>query len=69
MPPFDHSAWHDTKIYTSTNSDKILAGLWAAEGITNQNLYSMLEIICSFTDTFTLNDNNKQLLERDGQKT
>ena len=43
-------------------------GLWAADGITNENLYSMLEIICSFTDTFTLHDNSEQLVERDGQK-
>ena len=36
--------------------------------ITNANLYSMLEIICSFTDTFTLDNNNGQLVERDGQQ-
>ena len=68
MAPVDRSAWHDNIIYASDNRDKPLGGLCAAEGITNANLYSMLEIICSFTDTFTLHNNNGQLVERDGQQ-
>lgn len=68
MPPFDRLAWRDTNIYAASNCDKLLGGLWAAEGITNANLYSMLEIFCSFTDTYTLHNTSGQLLERDGQK-
>jgi len=43
----------------------LLGGLWIAEGTTNANLYYMVEIICVFTDTFDLRDNNEQLVKRD----
>jgi len=68
MPPSNRSAWRDTAIYASDNRDKVLGGLCATEGITNENLYSMIEIFCFFTDTFTLHNNSGQLVERDGQK-
>ena len=68
MPPSDRSTWRDTAIYASDNRDKVLGGLCATEGITNENLYSMIEIFCFFTDTFTLHNNSGQLVERDGQK-
>ena len=68
MTTSGRSAWRDTTIYASSHRDKVLGGLWAAEGITNANLYSMLEIFCFFTDIFTLHDNGGQLVERDGQK-
>ena len=68
MPPSNRSAWRDTTIYASDNRDKVLGGLCATEGITNDNLYSMIEIFCFFTDTFTLHNDNGELVERDGQK-
>jgi len=58
-PPTDRLAWRDTHIYASDSRDTMLGGLWASEGITNANLYSMLEIICFFTDTFHLYDDRK----------
>ncbi|PUU82611.1 hypothetical protein B9Z19DRAFT_967010 [Tuber borchii] len=61
-------AWRDTTIYASADRDKVLGGLWAAEGITNENLYSMIEIFGFSTGTFTLHNNSGQLVERDGQK-
>ena len=67
-PPTDRLAWRDTHIYASYSRDTMLGGLWASEGITNANLYSMLEIICSFTDTFHLYDDHKQLVGKDGQQ-
>lgn len=67
MPPVDRSAWRNTYIYASGNRDTVLGGLYAAEGITKANLYSMLEIFCCFTDTFELQDDREQLVERDRQ--
>ncbi|KAG0638810.1 hypothetical protein HOY80DRAFT_1137223 [Tuber brumale] len=67
-PPTDRSAWRDTYIYASDSRDTMLGGLWASEGITNANLYSMLEIFCFFTDTFHLRDDRKQLVGKDGQQ-
>ncbi|KAG0638143.1 hypothetical protein HOY80DRAFT_1048638 [Tuber brumale] len=52
--PADRSAWRDTYIYASDNCTPILGGLLASEGITNTNLYSVLEIFCFFTDTYAL---------------
>ncbi|KAG0134057.1 hypothetical protein HOY82DRAFT_482005 [Tuber indicum] len=68
MPPADRSALRDTYIYASDNPATLIGGLWASEGITKANLYSMLEIFCSFTDTFDLHDDCKRLVERDGQQ-
>jgi len=68
MPPADRLAFRDTYIYASDRLDTMLGGLWASEGITNANLYSMLEIFCFFTDTFHLHDDRKQLVGRDGQQ-
>jgi len=67
-PPWDRAAWRDTWIYSSGNCDNILGGLWVAEGMTNANLYAMLEIFCSFTDTFTLRNDSQLLVENDAQK-
>ncbi|KAG0634204.1 hypothetical protein HOY80DRAFT_1012578 [Tuber brumale] len=67
MPSLDRSAWRDTYIYTSRNRGTVIGGLWVAEGITNANLYSMLEIFCSFSDTFDLQNESEQLVGRDQQ--
>ncbi|KAG0643361.1 hypothetical protein HOY80DRAFT_946492 [Tuber brumale] len=66
--PTDRLAWRDTHIYASDSRDTLLGGLWASEGITNANLYSMLEIICFFTHAFHLYDDRKQLVGKDGQQ-
>ena len=55
----------DTFIYDSNRRDTLLGGLWIAEGTTNASLYYMVEIICVFTGTFDLRDNNEQLVKRD----
>ena len=68
MPAADCSAWRDTFIYPSDNHATIIGGLWAAEGITNANLYSMIGIFCSFSDTFDLYNKSERLVERDLQQ-
>ncbi|KAG0135875.1 hypothetical protein HOY82DRAFT_479715, partial [Tuber indicum] len=45
-----------------------LGGLYASHGITNDNFYSMVEIICPFSDTFDLHNDNGQLIERDDEQ-
>ncbi|PUU78807.1 hypothetical protein B9Z19DRAFT_1126061 [Tuber borchii] len=52
-------------IYSSDRKDNLIGGLWIAEGITNANLYSMLEIFCTFSDTFYLRHFSGRLVERD----
>jgi len=67
MPPLDRSAWRNTYIYASNNRSTVLGGLWASEGVTNADLYSMLEVFLAFTDTFDLCDSGDQLVKRDGE--
>jgi len=52
MASVNRDAWHNTSIRSSANCGTKLAGLYAAVGITNANLYSMLEIVCIITSTF-----------------
>jgi len=66
-PPSDRSAYRNLFIYNSADPDTMLGGLWVAEGITNNNLYSMVEILCVFTDDFNLRDDNQRLVGRDEQ--
>ena len=68
IPILDRSAWRNTYLYASNNHATALGGLYAAEGTTNSNLYSMLEVFCCFTDTFELHDDRGWLIERDGQQ-
>ena len=65
MPPDNRADVRDVFIYDSNLRDTLLGGLWIAEGTTNANLYCMVDIICIFTDTFDIRDNNEQLVERD----
>ena len=51
------SVWRNAHIYATNGHDSLIGGLWVAEGMTNTNLYSMVEIICTFTDTFDLRYN------------
>ena len=68
MPSLIPEPWRNTYIYASDNRSAVLGGIWAAEGLTNANLYFMLEVFCSFADTFSLCDDSERLIERDGQQ-
>ncbi|KAG0134051.1 hypothetical protein HOY82DRAFT_638852 [Tuber indicum] len=68
MPHIDRSTWHNIRIYASDNHQTVLGGLWTVGGITNANIYSMVEIICLFSNTFDLRNEREQLVERDEQQ-
>ena len=65
MAPFARSTIRNAHIYASDSLDTLLGGLWIAEGITNANLYSMLEIFCLFSETFDLQLHGGSLVARD----
>ncbi|KAG0636826.1 hypothetical protein HOY80DRAFT_925204 [Tuber brumale] len=67
MPPLDRSPWRNVHIHSSDNPSTMLGGLWVAEGVTNANLYSILQVFCLFSDTSDLRDSSEQLVERDEQ--
>ena len=58
-------AWRNANIYDSDRRDNLIGGLWNAKGVTNAKLYSMVEIFCTFSDTFYLRHFRGQLVERD----
>ena len=63
--PRSHLVWRNANIYASDRQASLIGGLWIAKGITNANLYSMVEIFCTFSDTFYLRRFKGQLVERD----
>ncbi|KAG0127172.1 hypothetical protein HOY82DRAFT_625638 [Tuber indicum] len=68
MPRLDYSQWHNTFIYASDNRTERLAGLFAGESITNSNLYSMLEILCSFSDAFDVHGRSEIIVDRNEEQ-
>ncbi|KAG0133620.1 hypothetical protein HOY82DRAFT_482623 [Tuber indicum] len=65
MPPRTLSVWRNTHIYSSNDRSTVLGGLRAGYSTTNASLYFMLEIFCTFSDTYVLQDDREQPVERD----
>ena len=68
MGIYPRSECRDAHIYSSETLETLLGGLWIAKGITNANLYSMMEIFCSFSDTFELQLHGGLLVARDNSQ-
>ena len=68
IPPVDRSTIRDTFLYAFDDRDTQLGGLYTSPGITNDNFHSMVEMICLFSDTFELCDENGQLVQRDDEQ-
>jgi len=62
MALFSRSTSRNAHIYASDCFDTLLGGLLIAEGITNVNLDSMVEIFCIFSDTFDLQLHGRPLV-------
>ncbi len=54
MPAANRSEGRNVHIYDVKNLSKPLGGLILTDGITNANLYSMIDILFIFTSTFIL---------------
>ncbi|KAG0638809.1 hypothetical protein HOY80DRAFT_129340 [Tuber brumale] len=68
MPPVDRSALRNTYIYGSKNRTAVLGGLWVTNSVTNADLYSILEIFCSISSSYSLNDDSEHVVGRNGQQ-
>jgi hypothetical protein len=66
VPRANRSAGRNVHIYDANDSTAVLGGLILANGVTNANFYSMVEILFIFTGIFFLQDENGIRLERDG---
>jgi hypothetical protein len=63
--PADRSLGRDVFIYDAKDPDEALGGLILTNGVTNANLYSMVEIIIIFRSGFSLLDDDGTKINRD----
>ncbi|KAI9774360.1 MAG: hypothetical protein M1840_004254 [Geoglossum simile] len=56
MPIFNRSNGRDVHVYDANDPDTVIGGLVLTRGMTNSNLYSMVEIICFIDSVFFLRD-------------
>ena len=66
MPSADRSAGRNVHIYDANDPDTVLGGLYITNGITNANLYSMVEIIFLFSNDYFLRDEGGNTILKDG---
>jgi len=67
MAPGDRSQGRDVHIYSIEDPDTVLCGLILTNGVTNANLYSMVEILVFFMSTFELHDENEAKIQRNDE--
>jgi hypothetical protein len=65
MPPIDRSGGRNVHIYNAKNPTVVLGGLILSNGVTNANLYSMLDMFITCEEPSLVNDNEPFFL-RDG---
>jgi hypothetical protein len=66
MAPRDRSKGRDVHIYDTNDPTTVLGGLILANGVTNANFYSMVEVLVLFTSNFELRDEGDTKIERNG---
>jgi hypothetical protein len=67
MPPIDRSGGRNVHIYDINKPKVVLGGLILLGGITNANLYFMMEIFIIFTGLFFLQDETGTRIEKNGR--
>jgi hypothetical protein len=60
--PIDRSGGRNVHIYDAENPTVVLGGLILSNGITNANLYSMMDIFIVYKEPFSLRDEEPFLL-------
>jgi len=54
-----------TKVYVGSDRENLVGHLETALRVTNTNLYSMVEIVCKFTEPFHIEDTRRGVVRRD----
>jgi hypothetical protein len=60
----DRSRGRNVHIYDANDPSAVLGGLILANGVTNANFYSIVEILVLFTSNFELRDQSDTKIER-----
>lgn len=66
MPPHDRSGGRTIHIFNMGDRNSTIGGLVLTDGITNTNLYAMVEIILIITSEFSLQNESDVIIEKDG---
>lgn len=64
MPPRNRSLGRDVHIYDAKDPAATLGGLILTNGVTNNNFYSMVEILVIFASSFELRDGDDTKIEK-----
>ena len=65
IPPYDRSRGRTVHIFNASDRNTTIGGLILTDGVTNANLYAMVEIIVIVTSKFTLQNESDVILEKD----
>src|SRR6266480_901102 len=65
MPPINRSLGRNVHIYDARHPDSVIGGLVLTNGVTNDNFYSMVEILIIFTSAFLLRNEGGVEIKKD----
>jgi hypothetical protein len=65
MPPHNRSAVRDVHIFDISDRDTSIGGLVLTAGVTNANLYAMIEIFVIFSSEYILRNESNTTIEKD----
>ncbi len=66
--PVNRSVGRDVHIYHANDPEIILGGLRLTRGVTNANLYTMIEIFCIFKSSYVLQGEDKTVTLRNNDQ-
>jgi hypothetical protein len=67
MAPIDRSKGRDVNIYDAKDPSTVIGGLILTNGVTNTNLYAMVEVFVLFESSFELRATGDTITERNEQ--
>ena len=65
MPPRNRSKGRDVHIFDASDRDTSIGGLILTAGVTNANLYTMIEIFVIFNGEYILRNESDTTIEKD----
>jgi hypothetical protein len=65
MPPYNRSTVRDVHIFDISDRDTSIGGLVLTAGVTNANLYAMIEIFVIFNGEYILRNESDTTIEKD----
>jgi hypothetical protein len=65
MPPRNRSKGRDVHIFDTSDRDTLIGGLILTAGVTNANLYTMIEIFVIFNGEYILRNESDTTIEKD----